>query len=101
MNPAMHDVELQLNTLVDALDGHDAAAIMIASENLSNAVLSLAQAPFPAGFERQAHDLISKTLVQLEAAAMRVNILKAWTRQRIDRNNQIRGIRHRGMQLSY
>lgn len=101
MHPAMDAVEEKLDILVDALDGHDAVEIMTASEGLSHAVLALTQLHIPEGSEDHAHRLITKTLAQLEAAAMRVNILKNWTRQRIDRNHQLRGIRQRGMQLSY
>ena len=34
-------------------------------------------------------------------AALRVNILKNWTRQRIDKSHEIRGTRPRGAALSY
>jgi hypothetical protein len=44
---------------------------------------------------------MGQTLNQLEAAAMRVNILKNWTRQRIDKSHEIRGTRPRGAALSY
>lgn len=101
MHPAMNAVSEQLGLLVEALDGHDAGDIVAASEGLSHAVVALAQVQFPAGSEAHAQGLITKTLMQLEAAAIRVNVLKAWTRQRIDRNHQIRGIRPRGMALNY
>ena len=101
MNPALADVESKLEILIAALDAHDAADIMRATEALSQAVLILAKTHFPAGTEEYAQQLIGKVLGQLEAAAIRINVLRAWTRQRIDRNNQFRGIRHRGMQLSY
>lgn len=101
MHSAMDAVSQQLDLLVDALDGHEAGDIVAASEGLSHAVIALAQVQFPAGSEAQAQVLISKTLTQLEAAAIRVNVLKAWTRQRIDRNHQIRGIHPRGLALTY
>ena len=49
----------------------------------------------------RAQTLITATLAQLEAAAIRVNILKDWTRQRIDMNHAIRGTQHRGLALNY
>ena len=55
----------------------------------------------PVGSERRAQLLIGQTLRQLEAAAIRVNVLKDWTRQRIDRNHEIRGTHYRGAATSY
>lgn len=101
MHPAMDAVSAQLELLVHALDGHAANDIIAASEGLSHAVTALARAHIPAGSEDHAQALITRTLAQLEAAAIRVNILKAWTRQRIDRNHQIRGIHPRGLALTY
>ena len=51
--------------------------------------------------QAQAGALIGKTLGQLEAAAIRINVLKNWTRQRIDMNHAIRGTQPRGPALTY
>lgn len=97
----MDEVQSRLNTLVGALDGHDAGAIIAATEALATAVILFRGAAIPAGSEQRARALISQTLNQLEAAAVRVNILKNWTRQRIDKSHEIRGTRPRGAALSY
>ena len=97
----MEEVQARLNTLVGALDGHDAGAIIAATEDLATAVILFRGAAIPAGSEHRARALIGQTLNQLEAAAVRVNILKNWTRQRIDKSHDIRGTRPRGAALSY
>lgn len=97
----MEEIESRLQTLVGALDGRDAGAIIAATEDLATAVILFRGANIPAGSEHRARALIGKTLGQLEAAAMRVNILKNWTRQRIDKSHEIRGTRPRGAALSY
>lgn len=101
MHPVFNDVNAGLDALVQSLDGHDPAKITQVSVQLTEAVLRLSQVHFPAGTEEEARLLIHETLSQLDAAAIRVNMLKAWTRQRIDRNQQFRGIRHRGVALTY
>ena len=97
----IEDVQAKLDLLVGALDGQDAGAIIAATEELATAVILFRGAPIPAGSEAQARTLITATLAQLEAAAIRVNVLKDWTRQRIDMNHQIRGTQHRGLALNY
>ena len=97
----LDDVQTRLDALVDALDGHDAGAIIAATEELATAVILFRGANIPAGSEHRTRALIGKTLGQLEAAAIRVNILKDWTRQRIDRSHDIRGTHHRGAALTY
>ncbi len=97
----LDEVQSRLDTLVGALDGRDAGAIIAATEELATAVILFRGANIPAGSEHRARALIGKTLGQLEAASIRVNILKDWTRQRIDRNHEIRGTHHRGAALNY
>lgn len=97
----MDEVQAQLDTLVGALDGQDAGAIIAATEALATAVILFRGAPVADGSEGRARALIEQVLGQLEAAAIRVNILKNWTRQRIDNNHQIRGIQTRGVALTY
>jgi hypothetical protein len=101
MQAQMEDLQSRLNDLVGALDGHDAGAIIAATEELATAVILFRGATIPTGSEHRARALMGQTLNQLEAAAMRVNILKNWTRQRIDKNHDIRGTRPRGAALSY
>jgi len=101
MQAQMEDLQSRLNDLVGALDGHDAGAIIAATEELATAVILFRGVAIPAGSEHRARALMGQTLNQLEAAAMRVNILKNWTRQRIDKNHEIRGTRPRGAALSY
>ncbi len=97
----MDDIQAKLNLLIGALDGQDAGAIIAATEELATAVILFRGAAIPAGSEARAQTLITATLAQLEAAAIRVNILKDWTRQRIDMNHAIRGTQHRGLALNY
>ena len=97
----MDEIQSRLETLVGALDGHDAGAIIAATEELATAVILFRGAGIPAGSELRARTLIGQTLGRLEAAAVRVNILKDWTRQRIDMNHHIRGTQHRGLALNY
>lgn len=97
----MTEVQERLDTLVDTLDGQDAGAIIAATEALATAVILFRGASFPTGSEAHARTLITRTLAQLEAAAIRINILKDWTRQRIDRNQQLRGIAPQGSVLTY
>ena len=101
MQARMDDIQAKLNLLIGALDGQDAGAIIAATEELATAVILFRGAAIPAGSEGRAQTLITATLAQLEAAAIRVNILKDWTRQRIDMNHAIRGTQHRGLALNY
>ncbi len=97
----LDNVQSRLDMLVGALDDHDAGAIIAATEELATAVILFRGAGIPRGSKQRAELLIGQTLRQLEAAAIRVNVLKDWTRQRIDRNHEIRGTHHRGAALSY
>ena len=97
----MDDVQQKLDHLIGALDGHDAGAIIAATEELATAVILMRGATITAGAEHRAHALITQTIRQLEAAAMRVNILKHWTRQRIDKGHALRGSQPRGLALNY
>lgn len=97
----MEEVQAQLDALVAALDGHDAGAIVAATEALATAVILFRSTSVPAGCEQHARMLIDRVLRKLEAAAIRVNVLKDWTRQRIDRTHQIRGTAPQGIALSY
>lgn len=97
----IEDVQAKLDLLVGALDGQDAGAIIAATEELATAVILFRGAAIPAGSEAEARTLITRTLAQLEAAAMRINLLKDWTRQRIDMNHAIRGPKPRGLALTY
>lgn len=97
----IEDVQAKLGLLVGALDGQDAGAIIAATEELATAVILFRGAAVPAGSEAEARTLITRTLAQIEAAAMRINLLKDWTRQRIDMNHAIRGTQPRGLALNY
>lgn len=101
MLDALDEIQAKLDTLVAALDGHDAGAIIEATEALAASVTECRGTALRPGSETRACMLIEQTLRQLEAAAIRVNILKNWTRQRIDSNNQIRGVSARCASLSY
>ncbi len=97
----MDEMQARLDVLVAALDGQDPGAIIAASEALATAVILFRGAAIPVGAEARARVLIGQVLRQLEAAAIRVNVLKNWTRQRIDRNHAMRGTAPRGLATSY
>ena len=97
----MDGMQARLDALVAALDGQDPGAIIAASVALATAVILFRGAAIPAGAEARARVLIGQVLRQLEAAAIRVNVLKNWTRQRIDRNHAMRGTAPRGLATSY
>ena len=97
----LDDVQTKLDTLVGALDGHDAGAIIAATEALAAAVVPLRDADISRENASRAQSLIGHTLAQLEAAAIRVNILKDWTRQRIDKTHAIRGGHGGSLALTY
>lgn len=97
----MDEMQARLDALVAALDGQDPGAIIAASEALATAVILFRGAAIPASAEARARVLIGQVLRQLEAAAIRVNVLKNWTRQRIDRNHAMRGTAPRGLATSY
>jgi len=101
MTAEMEEVQAQLDALVASLDGHDAGAIIAATEALATAVILFRSSKVPPGREQHARMLVDSVLRKLEAAAIRVNILRDWTRQRIDRNHQIRGTAPHGIALSY
>jgi hypothetical protein len=101
MTAEMEEVQAQLDALVASLDGHDAGAIIAATEALATAVILFRSSKVPPGREQHARMLVDSVLRKLEAAAIRVNVLKDWTRQRIDRNHQIRGTAPQGIALSY
>ena len=71
----MDEMQARLDTLVEALDGQDPGAIIAASEALATAVILFRNSTIPAGAEQRARLLITRTLGQLEAAAIRVNDL--------------------------
>src|SRR3546814_2877177 len=60
----MDEVQARLNTLVGALDGHDAGAIIAATEDLATAVILFRGATIPAGSEHRARALIGQKLNQ-------------------------------------
>lgn len=97
----MDEVQARLDALVGALDGQDAGAIIAATEALATSVILFRGARVTEGSEGRARALIEAVLGQLEAAAIRVNILKNWTRQRIDNTHQLRGGATRGPALTY
>src|SRR3546814_16717738 len=85
----MDEMQTRLDALVAALDGQDPGAIIAASEALATAVILFRGAAIPAGAEARARVLIGQVLRQLEAAAIRVHVLKNRPRPRIDRNHTL------------
>lgn len=75
--------------LIAAIDRQDSAAIVRASEALAAAVSLLGDASEWPEFAPAA-DRLRRAMAQNEAALQRLNLLRHWNRQRIDRINEIR-----------
>lgn len=81
--------------LIDAIDAQDAPAIVRASEALAAAVAQLRDADgWPA--DPLVADRLRDALRKNQAAAIRINLMAHWTRQRIDRLAELRGRSERG-----
>lgn len=102
MDALVTEIENSQKALQDALATLDADAITIATEALAAAMARLRN--------HDANDVTNdravvgrlKTLQQgLNETAIHTNILKDWTRQRIDRSNGRRGINASAKILSY
>lgn len=102
MDALVSEVEASQQALQDALATLDATAITAATEALAAAVARLRN--------HDANDIANdkavvgrlETLQQgLTETAISTNILKDWTRQRIDRTNRLRGINTSVKILSY
>jgi hypothetical protein len=76
--------------LIAALDARDAGAIEQASMQLANATAN-AHSYDAWHSNTSARSKIEHSLKQADAARTRVNYLSEWTRQRIDRLNELRG----------
>lgn len=76
--------------LIDAIDAQDASAIVRASEALAGAVAQLRDADgWPS--DPVVAERLRYALRKNQAAAIRINLLAHWTRQRIDRLAELRG----------
>jgi pSer/pThr/pTyr-binding forkhead associated (FHA) protein len=102
MDALVTEIESCQQALQDALATLDASAITTATEALAAAMAQLRN--------HEANDIAhDKTIIGrletlqqgLNQSAIRTNILKNWTRQRIDRTNDLRGINSGGKKLSY
>jgi hypothetical protein len=87
-----HKIELVLDCQTDllaAIERQDADALVRASENLSAAISQLGDARDWPDFE-PASNRLRLALEQNRAALQRLNLMRHWTRQRIDRLNELR-----------
>lgn len=75
--------------LIAAIDRQDPDAIVRASEALAVAVSRLGDAAEWPDFAPAA-DRLRRAMAQNEAALQRLNLLRHWNRQRIDRVNELR-----------
>lgn len=73
--------------LIEALDARDPEALETATAELADALAALKS--FGAVYGISEAEL-SHAMKQAEAARVRVNVLANWTRQRIDRLNELR-----------
>jgi hypothetical protein len=80
--------------LIEAIDRRDASAIETATTELSGALSALREQGAVRDSDRAA---VEHAMKQAEASRIRVNVLSDWTRQRIDRLEEIR----RGTAPSY
>jgi hypothetical protein len=75
--------------LIAAIERRDSAAIVRASEALAGAVSLLGDAAtWPA--QGPAADRLRAAMAQNHSALQRLNLLRHWNRQRIDRINELR-----------
>lgn len=75
--------------LIVAIDGRDPGAILRASEALAAAVSQLGEVgEWPS--DPLTADRLRDALSQNQAAAMRINLMAHWTRQKIDRLMELR-----------
>lgn len=75
--------------LIDAIDRQDSDAIVRASEALAAAVSQLGDTTEWPDFAPAA-DRLRRAISQNEAALQRLNLLRHWNRQKIDRVNALR-----------
>lgn len=86
----MAEMIARQDALIAALDRRDATAIEAASSALADCVARMrARSAWHDGGALR--DQISHALKQSDAATMRVNYLKDWTRQRLDGLASLRG----------
>ena len=85
-------------SLIEALDGGDASAIESATIDLSQAVDALRRAGNDGRGDVQRFDYAMR---QSHAARIRINCLSEWNCQKIDRLEQLRGIRNAGYASKY
>lgn len=102
MDTLVSEVEASQQALQAALATLDATAITAATEALAVAVARLRNYDANDGANDKAVVGRLETLQRgLNEAAISTNILKDWTRQRIDRTNRLRGINASAKILSY
>ncbi len=102
MDGLVSEVESSQQALQAALSTLDATAITIATEALAAAVARLRNHDAnDAGDDTAVVDRLEKLRQGLNETAISTNILKDWTRQRIDRTNRLRGINSSAKMLSY
>lgn len=82
--------------LIDAIDRQDSDAIVRASEALAAAVNRLGDTAKWPDFAPAA-DRLRRAILQNEAALQRLNLLRHWNRQKIDRVNALRSSRLRDL----
>lgn len=86
--------------LIAALDAQDADAITLASEALAAAV-AIGRNRDAVRHEPDGLSRIGDALQQNKAAALRTNTMLHWTRQRIGRIAELRGMHVGGQRASY
>lgn len=77
--------------LIAALDSNDVSAIEQATKELAAAISSVRESEITPSTDSAAD--VDYALKQSHAARIRVNCLSEWTRQKIDRLDQIRGVK--------
>lgn len=77
--------------LIAALDSNDVSAIEQATKEMAHALEAVRGAEL--SLDTRAADDLDYAMKQSHAARIRVNCLSEWTRQKIDRLEQIRGVK--------
>jgi hypothetical protein len=91
MNADLHHIDETLTRLIDTLDGHDASAIIVATEALAANIARLPQTSSTPAQAAAQSATVTAILAKLTQASIRANMHRAWTRQRLDGVASVRG----------
>ena len=91
MNDPLDALIASQSALIAALDSNDVSAIEQATKQVASIIEAVREAELTPSTAKA--DDLDYALKQSHAARIRVNCLSQWTRQKIDRLDQIRGLK--------